>query len=130
MVTEGYGALPIGDDIFQILKEHEGKYVFLSGNNPRLLLPSIEPDSIIRIRKVALSPHASLEKSPNTRIIETAVGESVRLIWPPYMGSQGQIVAIDEQPTLLPSGINCIMATVELKLRKLRVPLNNLEVIV
>jgi transcription antitermination factor NusG len=62
--------------------------------------------------------------------IKTAIpGQKVRIIWPPFAGSQGTIISIDGNPTLLPSGVSCQCALVELVNKKIKVPLTNLEAI-
>ena len=127
MATEGFGTWPIGDDIYSALKGHEGKFAFLDGKSKRLLLPSVDPDSIITLRKVALPENHQSEAPIEIKSLQ--VGLSVRIIWPPFAGYIGKIAAIDSTPTTLPAGIATFMVTVETKIRKIKVPYNNLELI-
>ncbi len=39
LATEGFGPMGIGEDIYQALKKHEGKFVFIDGFNSHLTLP-------------------------------------------------------------------------------------------
>lgn len=128
LVTEGFGAVPIGDDIFDCLKAHEGHFVFIDGNYHKLLLPAREPDSIISIRK-AILPIGKGFGLPKLVSSTLSQGARVRVIWPPFMGYQGSIVAIDSVPTLLESGVSSILATVEMSFRKIKVPITNIELV-
>jgi hypothetical protein len=127
MLTEGFGAITLGEDIMDLFKFHEGQFVFMNGNASRLLLPSQSADSIITIRKTVLPSTNLPETQPQVRSVELHQGDAVRLIWAPFMGAQGKVTAIDENPTLLPSGITTHLVTVETKFKKLRVPFANLE---
>lgn len=128
MVTEGFGPVPIGEDIFEVLKQAEGQYVFLDGNACSLVLPLQSADSIMKIRKVIL-PVAQEQTKPAAQEQMLTVGALVRMIWPPFMGAQGRVVAIDDTATTLPSGISTFLVTVELNTRKLKVPYRNVEII-
>lgn len=129
MSTEGFGPLPIGEDIFNLIKAHDGQFAFISGNSPKLLLPTSDPDSIISLRKIALPVINMIERQPEVLEREIVVGAKVRLIGPPQIGSQGIIVAIDQTPTKLESGIVTYLLTVETISRKFKVPYPNIELI-
>lgn len=128
LVTEGFGSVPIGDDIFDCLKPYENHFVFIDGNHHKLLLPATEPDSIISIRKVILplDKETSLPKSISATL---SPGARVRVICPPFMGYQGAVIAVDSTPTLLESGVSGLMATVEMSFRKIKVPIANIELV-
>lgn len=128
LATEGYGALPTGEDILSVVKGHSGKFAFLFGNERRLLLPSTEADSIIRLRKVELPLHR-WPHSASISIGEIRIGSRVRVIWPPFAGWQAKVVALDQIPTTLSSGISTYLVTVETAHRKLKVPCPNVELI-
>lgn len=128
LVTEGFGAVPIGPDIFSLLKRYNHKFALLDGGQARLVLPSDNPDSMIDIRKAkpdevlpvdAVSP---IEEEP------LIVGARVRIVAPPQLGKQGTVEAIDRTATLLPSGASVCLATVAGQ-GKIRVPYLNLEII-
>lgn len=129
IATEGFGLLPIGDDLFDLFKKNDSHFAMINGNLSRLLLPSDDPDSILSCRKVGLPEKQAHGVKPELSVSEIKIGLKVRLIWPPFMGSQGTISQIDNTPTKLPSGIPTYMLTVETKSRKIRVPYVNVEII-
>lgn len=130
LATEGFGALPIGQDIIQTLKKFEGKFVFINGFASHLTLPESTADVIVQARKISLPFPAGLgNPNPEIKPVILPVGAKVRIIWPPFAGNQGLVVQIDQSPTLLPSGISTGCAVVELSSRKIKVPINNLELL-
>lgn len=130
VATEGFGLIPIGDDIFKILNQYLGKYVFMNGNTASIYLPSLSPDSIINLRKTALPLNSrSPEISPELNLAEITAGQQVRVIWPPFMGAQGKVIAVDKKPTVLESGILTVLITIETPFKKIKVPFANLEII-
>lgn len=129
IATEGFGALPIGEDIVNTLKKFEGKFIFINGFGYHLILPETSPDVIIKARKVILPASVGGNMLPNIENVVLRQGSKVRIVWPPFSGSQGVVIALDQKPTLLPSGISAECAVVELSSRKIKVPVNNLELI-
>lgn len=130
LATEGFGAIPLGDDIFRLLTAYQGKFVFLTGNSSKLILPSLDPDIIILLKKVSLPPLSRTpERQPEVKTHELKLGSKVRVIWQPYMGSQGIVKQIDQTATSLSSGISTYLVTVETPQQKLRVPYPNIELI-
>lgn len=129
VAMEGFGIIPIGEDFFETLKVHNGKFAIIQGNLGRILLPSDDPNSILFCRKVELPFKEALGIRPEMMIGEVRVGAKIRLITPPFMGGQGEIVAIDNTPTKLDSGIITYMVTISTKSKKIRVPYSNLELI-
>lgn len=129
IVTEGFGAVPIGDDIFNLIKNFEGKFVFINGNTARLLLPSTSADSILALRKIALPTRPMPEIQPEVMVGEIHMGSWVRIIWPPFFGVQGRVLGIDGSVSVLESGISSIMLTVETPRQKIKVAYTNVELI-
>lgn len=128
--TEGYGPMAIGEDIYSTLTRFEGNYVFINGFNSHLVLPETSADSIIKARKIALPPLVGgVKYTPDNKIVNLTTGLKVRLVWPPFAGSQGTIISIDGVETTLPSGIAVHCALVELSNKKIKVPITNLEAI-
>lgn len=127
MVTEGFGTIPIGEDLFEVMKNHNGKFCILNGNLGQLILPTQDIGSMISIRRTKI-PDSKLRKS---EVVSTSlrIGVKVRIIYSLNLGVQGMIINIDKVPTLLPSGVSTIMTTLKVGLKSLRVPYNNLEVI-
>jgi hypothetical protein len=126
VVCEGFGSIPLGDDVFELLSEYEGKFVFMDGNKGIISLPSPHSSSLEKVKGTKLS--GSQEPEPEGRI-ELRLGLKVRIIGNSYPGEQGKLVTVDQSQTLLPSGLRVQLATVETKRRKLQVPVANLEVI-
>lgn len=129
IATEGFGLLPIGEDFQEIFRSHNNKFAIVNGNLGMILLPSNDPDSILGCRKVSLPDNQALGARPELGISEIKIGLKVRLVWPPFMGTQGVVSRIDETPTTLDSGISTYMLTIETKTRKMRVPYSNVEII-
>lgn len=129
VLTEGFGALPIGEDILNSLKSRNGRFVFINGNIAELLLPSLDTDSILTVRKIALPKVNVPDVTPEVTLKQITLGSKARVIWPPFMGFVGEIIAIDETPTTLPSGIGTYLLTLEISKKKIKVPYTNIELI-
>lgn len=129
MLTEGFGPVSIGEDIFSLFREHQGRFVSLDGNLARLVLPILAADSMIYIRKTRLPVALGLEQGSKPQPIEIKLGQKARVISSACFGVQGVVEAIDQSPTLLPSGISTHLVTLLTKWKRLRVPYLNLEVI-
>lgn len=134
VVCEGFGSIPIGVDIFEVLKEFEGKFVFIDGNKASINLPAPSSSCLIKIKSTKLPPlqngGLALETDHMTRVSELGVGMRVRIVGNYYLGEQGKLLAIDDSTTLLPSGLKTCLATVETTYKKIQVPVANLELIV
>lgn len=129
VVTEGFGPLMMGTDIHERLKMHNGRFAFINGNTNRVLLPSTDPDSIMSLRKVALAIPKGPQADPYITVSDMVLGKKVRIVWPPFAGWQGKVVAIDQTSTILPSGISTYLITVDMSSRRLRVPYSNVELV-
>ncbi len=130
MVTEGFGVVPIGNDVFEAATEHDGKFAILDGGAAKLILPSFDGTSIINLRKVALPKLGLEELKPELQAQQLEIGQKVRVIGTEYLGQQGKIVSINSQVDALPSKIRTYMVTVEAKNGKFKIPYTNLEIIV
>lgn len=134
VVCEGFGSIPIGDDIFEILQNFEGKFVFIDGNKAVISLPSPLSSSLVKVTNTKLPAPKFSDSVLNTdRVQESSelkAGLKVRIVGNSYLGEQGKLLAVNDSQTLLPSGISDYLATVETARRKIQVPVANLEVIV
>lgn len=126
VVCEGFGAVPIGDDIFGVLSEYEGKFISIDGNRGIINLPSFSSASLSTVKTTVL-PEMQDDNSKSTA--ELKIGLKVRVIGNSYLGEQGKILAINDSLTLLPSGAKTTLATIETSRRKIQLPVANLEVI-
>lgn len=131
VVCEGFGSIPIGEDIYEILSPYHNRYVSIDGNRAVVELPSFEESSLLRVRATKLAPvlvDVNLDEE-GSRVSEIKVGLKCRVVGNSYPGEQGKVIAIDVSPTLLSSGIASFLATIETKRRKIKIPVVNLEVI-
>lgn len=129
LVTEGFGSIEIGPDIFSVLKEHDGRFAIMDGSNKCLILPTYDQNAMIDIRKAQLPKNSDSISVEQVKPVELKAGIRVRVIVSPYFGTQGVVDSIDRVSTKLPSGIKTLMVTVRTSSRKLRVPYQNLEAI-
>ncbi len=133
IVCEGFGSIPIGTDIFEILQSFEGKFVFIDGNKALINLPSFLSSSLVKIKNTKLPDLQKTEIIPDPDrtilISELKIGLKVRVVGNSYLGEQGKVLAINDSVSLLPSGIKDYLATVETARRKIQVPVANLEII-
>lgn len=133
VVCEGFGSIPIGDDIFEILSEYAGRFVSIDGNRGIINLPSFESSSMSLVEKTHLPPTQEqqpvLDDEHKDMVVELTKGQRVRIIGNSFAGEQGKILSIDKTATLLPSGIMTFLATVETKRRKIQIPVANCEVL-
>lgn len=129
LICEGFGSIPIGEDIFEVIRTYDGQFAILEGNRARLSIPSLDSDCLVRIRKIKLpKPTLMVEPLLEVEAIQLKVGQRVRIIGP-FIGEQGEVVAVDQQATMLLSKIRTYLITVKAKRRTLRVPYCNVEVI-
>lgn len=132
VVSEGFGSIPIGSDIFEILSEYEGKFVSVDGNKAQVFLPSFSSASLAKIKNTKLPPiqdEEVFDSEYGKTATELKIGLRVRIVGNSYPGEQGKLIAINDSLTLLPSGINTFLATIETPRKKIQVPIANLEVI-
>lgn len=131
-ICEGFGSVSIGEDIYQILAEYDGKFVLIDGNKGLIQLPSFESKSMARIKSTSLGPIKDGELityEDSNQLLEVRAGLKVRIIGNSFLGEQGIILTLDKSESLLPSAVKTLMVTVETKRRKIKVPVANLEVI-
>lgn len=129
LATEGFGPIPIGVDIYPHFQTHQGKYVFINGNSASMLLPSLESDSIISLRKIALPGKGLIEHFQEVLVRSIEVEDKVRIVGSSFTGAQGKVISIDKTATVLPSGVSTYILTVETLRQKIRVPYPNVEII-
>lgn len=127
MVTEGFGPIALGDDISAVLSSSQEKFVYLDGLHRVLVIPDVTETVLDAIRKTTL-PSKVVSTQPE-KPSQISIGQSVRMIWPSMLGIIGRIVAIDQTPTILESGVASYLLTIETASRKIRVPFQNVEII-
>ena len=129
VVCEGFGSMPIGDDIYKILYQYNGKFISIDGNKSRIDLPSVESSSINKVKSTILPPIQDTSSLDEMQNVELKIGMRVRVVGNSFPSEQGVVLSIDQSPTLLPSRIIAYLATIETTRRKIKVPIVNLEAI-
>lgn len=128
--TEGFGKIPISEDVFEFFKKYEGRFVIIHGNTSRLLLPNSLKDSILGLRKVSIPLTKVATIAPQLSIKEIKTGAKIRLIEEgSLLGTIGEVKKIDETMTKLESGVSTYLITVETSSRLIKVPFTNIELI-
>jgi len=130
LITEGFGSISIGEDVFALLKKHDNRFVILDGNRSKMILPTTDPNSMIYIRKTQLPAMSMVETDLESQEVALECGSKVRITGLKDLGKQGVVEAIDRTPTKLLSGVSTFLVTVVTSNRKLRIPYTNLEILV
>lgn len=124
LVTEGFGARPMAQLIFDLLAAHDAQETCLN-TNTRSSGGSSRPEIFI--------PTTSGQSgAASARLLDTLapeVGAIVRVTAPPHEGETGKIVAIPKLPQTLESGILVWGVEVELGEEQVFVPAQNVELI-
>lgn len=130
LTTEGFGSIPIGEDIYQLLLKYDGKFVTIDGNAATLSLPSFESSSLLTIKNTQLPKVLDIaEEEKQDDVVFLKIGMKARVIGTAFIGEQGTVLAIDKSESLLPSKIKATIVTLETRRRKLQVPIQNIEVL-
>ncbi|MFA5933399.1 MAG: hypothetical protein WCV81_04020 [Microgenomates group bacterium] len=129
LITEGFGSVPMGPDIFSILQKNHGYFSIIDGNRNLLILPATSQNSMIYIRKTKLPKTSFIEGEPELTLSNLEIKQRVRIIGAADFGKQGVVESIDKTPTKLPSGLTSVLVTVNTGNKKIRVCYQNLEII-
>jgi hypothetical protein len=119
LVTEGFGKLPIGDDVWQVLEHFKGRAVFLRGEEKLLQVPLDE-------KEIKKEKHEKIKEKERG----IAVGDLVRLTGEPGpIGTVGKVFKIGNKEQKLNSGLKAVLVGIKIKEGEVEVPVNNLEII-
>lgn len=129
IVCEGFGKIGMGEDIFEILNEYNGRFISVDGNSGFISLPSFASSSMIRVRGTHLPQLQATVLDNEEKVAEIVEGIKVRIVGSSFTGEQGKVIAIDKTESLMPSRIKSFMVTVETKRRKIQIPYQNIEII-
>jgi hypothetical protein len=122
MLVEGFGNLPMNQDAFNILTSGSMREVSVNAE-PWNRITSTRPEALIALPEGA-QPVASIDSAA------LAIGQSVRVVSPPYKGMVGTLTNLLPGLSILPSGIRAQAAGVRLlNGDTIQVPLANLEII-
>jgi hypothetical protein len=123
MITEGFGALPIAEQIFSLLQSNVGREAMLvtgaeedrGGTRPELVIPLQAEEDV---------PREELNPMP------LQVGMQVRVLRAPHLGAWGTVADLPSVPQVVESGARLRVAEVDLgNGEPVLVPLTNLELI-
>lgn len=129
VICEGFGLIPIGQDIIDLLLENDQKFIFIDGNNATISLPISSSDCMTKIRGTKLPETDIIGHQPVIASDLVKVGMKARVAGAAFLGEQGKIIGVDKVKTRLASGILAQLITIETSKRKIQVPLNNIELI-
>ncbi|MEJ2208673.1 MAG: hypothetical protein P8129_06505 [Anaerolineae bacterium] len=123
IITEGFGALPMSDPVFALLHANMGQQAML-GATTLTRWGARRPEILVPLR-------AEDEKPPEeARPRPLEVGDRVRILRAPHLGSVGRIEDLLDRPQAIESGARVLAARVDLgDGESVVVPLANLEVI-
>lgn len=122
IVTGGFGELPMMEDIFGLLMEHEGREASISGQT-QMRWSSKRPEIIIPMPK-------SKPVDEARRHGELARGVRVRIVRAPYLGSVGTVIDIPQHARRIATGARAHCAEVDIgQDEPIFVPLVNLEIL-
>lgn len=123
LITEGFGDLPMSQPVFSLLHSNMGREAMLSADT-LTRWGARRPDVLIPLRADEEMPHE------DTHIPPLAVGDQVRALRAPFLGSMGIVADIPAQPQVVESGARLPVAMVVLEDREqVSIPLANLELI-
>ena len=119
VLTEGFGPAPISQQIFEILKKNEGRLSIINGEEGKLTIP-LKTDK-------KLEAYLS-DKTEGVRVLK--IGDYVRIIGNFELGFEGKLTSINKSTQRLSNGLEVILATVKNSVKEVKVPVQNLEIIV
>ncbi len=123
IVVDGLGDLPMMEDAFALLKEHEGREASISGQT-KVRSASKRPEIIISMPN---------KKPPEDEIAsygELTKGARVRIARAPHLGSVGTITDIPQYARRIATGARAYCAEVDIgQGESIFVPLVNLEIL-
>lgn len=123
MLTEGFGALPMSQPVFDLLQANMGREALISADT-RTRRDAARPEVLIPLR----DGQSASEQSPDP--LPMQVDARVRALRAPYMGAVGTVVDLPAQPQKIESGARLPVARVELgDGKQVQIPLANLELV-
>ena len=123
-VTEGDGNIRMVSRTYDLLKEHEGKFVSINGAT-QILACVIRPEIVIPLSKKEI-PETSVYESEEKGIGE---GSLVRVIRAPYFGRMGLVKSLPPELQKMESETMVRVAEVEIDNEVLIIPRSNLEMV-
>lgn len=115
IVTEGYGRIPMGEDIWITLFTLNGKLALVSGDEHKVIIP--------------------VENGKETQVMEIKerelkTGDTVRILTEPAFGAVGKVANIKKEEETLPSGIKTRLVTIKIGKEDKQIPFQNIEILI
>ncbi len=124
VVTEGYGNIRMGSRTFDLLKEHDGKFVSINGAT-QIRAGVIRPEIVIPLSDEEI-PQIPVYESKEMGITD---GSLVRVIRAPYFGRMGIVKSLPPELHKMESETMVRVAEVEIDGETLTIPRANLEMV-
>jgi len=124
VVTEGYGNIRMGSRTFDLLKEHDGKFVSINGAT-QIRAGVIRPEIVIPLSEEEI-PQIPVHESEEMGITD---GSLVRVIRAPYFGRMGIVKSLPPELQQMESETMVRVAEVEIDGDILTIPRANLEMV-
>ena len=122
VLIEGFGKLPMNQDAFEILTSGAMREVSVNAE-PWSRITNTRPEVVIALPE-GVRPEILAESAPFT------VGQTVRIVSPPYKSMVGTLTNLQPGLAVLPSGLRAQTAGVRLLNGDIvQIPLANLEII-
>lgn len=123
VATEGIGAIPMSEPVFQLLTTNDGREASISGRvRPRWGV--VRPEIVITLPAESLP---SSQAQPGTPL---TIGARVRVVRAPYLGQVGTVVTLVDHPRHIETDARVHGALIDLEQGEpVFVPLVNLEVL-
>tara|TARA_B110000438_G_scaffold259668_1_gene269234 strand:+ start:3984 stop:5108 length:1125 start_codon:yes stop_codon:yes gene_type:complete len=123
IVTEGYGNIKMGQNTYDLLKEHHGKFVSINGAT-QIRAGVIRPEILIPLDADGLNKNKTSSSGQGINI-----GSLVRVIRAPYFGHMGKVVGLPSELKKMESETMVRVAEIKIDGEKLIIPRSNLEMI-
>lgn len=123
IVTEGYGNIKMGQNTYDLLKEHHGKFVSINGAT-QIRAGVIRPEILIPLDADGLDKNKTSSSGQGINI-----GSLVRVIRAPYFGHMGKVVGLPSELKKMESETMVRVAEIKIDGEKLIIPRSNLEMI-
>ena len=124
IVTEGYGNIKMSERTFNLLSNHDGKFVSVNGAT-QIRAGVIRPEIVIPLTPSEISDNAPIEK----RNIGIEKGAIVRVIRAPYFGKIGEVEELPAELQKMESETMVRVAKVRIDSESFIIPRSNLEML-
>ena len=124
VLTEGYGNIRMGSRTFDLLKEHDGKFVSINGAT-QIRAGVIRPEIVIPLQESEI-PDTPVYESEEKGI---GKGSLVRVIRAPYFGRMGEVMSLPPELQQMESETMVRVAKVKIDNDVFSIPRANLEMV-